>query len=141
MARHRRESGEGPLALAMILLGTILRHRSVAAGKTADRAGHGVNRAGDHGPWSATAVTLMLVNLTATNAGAYRVVVTNAAGSATSAAADLYFHGDLKLLAATVLDGSVGRQDRGEYVDVVRPPARRTGWCSPTSRCRAARIW
>ena len=81
---------------------------------------NGANLAG------ATAATLMLVNLTATNAGAYRVVVTNGAGSATSAAADLYFHGDLKFYSGTILAGSVGQQYRVDYADVVAPGT--TNW-------------
>jgi hypothetical protein len=68
---------------------------------------------------SATNATLSLTNLTATNAGAYRVVVTNAYGTAITAPVDVYFYGDLKFIAATVLAGSIGQQYRVDYADVV----------------------
>ena len=57
---------------------------------------NGMNIAG------ANAAMLALTNLSATNAGAYRVVVSNAVGTVTSLPVDLYFYGDLKLIAATV---------------------------------------
>lgn len=74
---------------------------------------NGVNIAG------ATTATLALSNLSATNAGAYRVVITNAVGSITSLPVDVYFYGDLKFIAATVLAGSLGQQYRVDYADVV----------------------
>ncbi len=74
---------------------------------------NGVNIAG------ANAATLALTNLNPTNAGAYRVVITNAVGTATSNPVDLYFYGDLKFIAATVLAGSIGQQYRVDYADVV----------------------
>ncbi len=67
----------------------------------------------------ANSVTLSLANLSATNAGAYRVLVANVAGTTTSTAADVYFYGDLKFIAATVLAGSIGQQYRVDYADVV----------------------
>jgi len=67
----------------------------------------------------ANAASLPLANLTATNAGAYRVIVTNAVGMVTSLPVDLYFYGDLKLIAATVLAGSIGQQYRVDFADVV----------------------
>lgn len=79
----------------------------------------------------ATNSTLALANLTATNAGAYRVVITNAFRSAISTAADVYFFGDLKLLAATVLAGSVGQQYRVDYADVVSVGT--TNWLTLTN--------
>lgn len=74
---------------------------------------NGTNLAG------ATDSTLTLANLAATNAGAYRVVITNAVGTVTSVPVDLYFFGDLRFIAATVLAGSVGQQYRVDYADVV----------------------
>ena len=74
---------------------------------------NGVNIAG------ATTATLALSNLSATNAGAYRVVITNVVGTITSLPVDVYFYGDLKLIAATVLAGSLGQQYRVDYADVV----------------------
>ena len=67
----------------------------------------------------ATTATLALSNLSPTNAGAYRVVITNAVGTITSLPVDVYFYGDLKLIAATVLAGSIGQQYRVDYADVV----------------------
>ena len=67
----------------------------------------------------ATDSTLTLANLAATNAGAYRVVITNTVGTVTSVPVDLYFFGDLRFIAATVLAGSVGQQYRVDYADVV----------------------
>jgi hypothetical protein len=67
----------------------------------------------------ASSATLTLVNLTAANAGAYRVVITNSVGTTTSLPVDVHFFGDLKLMAATVLAGSVGQQYRVDYADVV----------------------
>ena len=74
---------------------------------------NGMNIAG------ATTATLGLSNLSATNAGAYRVVITNAVGTITSIPVDLHFFGDLKFIAATVLAGSIGQQYRVDYADVV----------------------
>ncbi len=73
----------------------------------------------------ATGATLALSNLAITNAGAYRVVITNSAGSVTSSVANLLFFGDLKLLASTVLAGPIGQQFRVDYADVITPS---TNW-------------
>ena len=70
---------------------------------------------------NATNSTLALTNLTTANAGAYRVVVANSVGIVTSPAAELFFFGDLKLVAATVLAGSVGQQFRVDYAEVLVP--------------------
>ncbi|NBR87178.1 MAG: hypothetical protein EBS84_01985 [Proteobacteria bacterium] len=67
----------------------------------------------------ATDSTLLLANLTAAYAGAYRVVISNAVGTIASVPADLYFFGELKFIAATVLAGSVGQKYRVDYTDVV----------------------
>jgi hypothetical protein len=67
----------------------------------------------------ATTATLSLANLTAADAGSYRVVITNAAGSVTSANADLIYFGDLKFYAGTILAGPVGQQFRVDYADVI----------------------
>jgi hypothetical protein len=80
----------------------------------------GANLAGANGS------TLTLSNLSATNAGAYRVVITNTVGIATSLPVDVYFFGDLKFIAATVLAGSIGQQYRVDYADVVTVGA--TNW-------------
>ena len=53
------------------------------------------------------------------------MVITNLAESATSAAANVYFYGDLKLLAATVLAGPIGQQFRVDYAEVITPS---TNW-------------
>lgn len=69
---------------------------------------------------SATSPTLNLANLAATNAGAYRVVVSSSAGgSTTSQNANLLFFGELKLYGGTTLGGPVGQQFRVDYADVV----------------------
>lgn len=69
---------------------------------------------------SATSPTLNLANLAATNAGAYRVVVSSSAGgSTTSQNANLLFFGELKLYSGTTLGGPVGQQFRLDYADVV----------------------
>ncbi len=68
----------------------------------------------------ATSPTLTLTNLAATNAGTYRVIVSNTAGvTVTSQDANLLFYGDLKFIASTVLAGPVGQQFRVDYADVV----------------------
>ena len=60
------------------------------------------------------------LSLAATNAGAYRVVVTSSAGgSTTSQNASLLFFGELKLYSGTTLGGPVGQQFRVDYADVV----------------------
>ena len=74
----------------------------------------------------ATGSTLTLTNLTTTNAGAYRVVIANAVGTVTSVPVDLYFFGDLRFIAATVLAGSAGQQYRVDYADVLVPGT--TNW-------------
>ncbi len=79
----------------------------------------------------ASSTTLTLANLTATNAGAYRVAITNSVGTATSLPVDVYFFGDLKLMAATVLAGSVGQQYRVDYADVVTVGT--TNWLTLTN--------
>ena len=86
---------------------------------------NGMNMAG------ANAAMLALTNLSATNAGAYRVVVSNAVGTVTSLPVDLYFYGDLKLIAATVLAGSIGQQYRVDYADVVTVGT--TNWLTLTN--------
>jgi len=68
----------------------------------------------------ATSSTLNLTNLTAANAGAYRVVVSSTAGgSVTSQNANLLFYGDMKFYGGTTLGGPVGQQFRVDYADVV----------------------
>ena len=68
----------------------------------------------------ATSSTLNLANLTATNAGAYRVVVSSTAGGfTTSQNANLLFHGDMKFYGGTTLGGPVGQQFRVDYADVL----------------------
>jgi|GEM_PF-5113582 len=68
----------------------------------------------------AASSSLNLTNLSVTNAGAYRVVVSSTTGgTATSQAANLLFFGDLKLYAATTLAGPVGQQFRVDYADVL----------------------
>lgn len=74
----------------------------------------------------ATNAMLSLTNLTVASAGAYRLVVTNGAGTATSDAAEVYFFGDLQFLATAVLSGSVGQQFRVDYADVLVPGT--TNW-------------
>ncbi len=67
----------------------------------------------------ATGTTLALSNLAATNAGAYRVVVSNAAGSVPSQDANLLYFGGLKFYAGTTLAGPIGQQFRVDYADVL----------------------
>ena len=70
----------------------------------------------------ATSSTLNLSNLSAPNVGAYRVVVTSTAGgSVPSQAATLLMlsFGDLKFYAGTTLVGTVGKQFRVDYADVL----------------------
>jgi hypothetical protein len=62
---------------------------------------------------------LTLTNLSAANAGAYRVVVNSTTGgSATSQTANLLLF-DLKFVASIALAGPVGQQYRVDYADVV----------------------
>lgn len=81
---------------------------------------NGTNILGANGP------SLTLTNLMVTNAGAYRLVVGNAAGYNTSAAAELLYFGDMQFLASVVLAGPIGRQLRVDYADVVN--AGTTNW-------------
>lgn len=74
---------------------------------------NGTNLAG------ATNATLTLANLAAVNAGAYTVLVSNFIGTNTSAVANLDYFGDLKLYAGTIVAGTIGRQFRVDYADVV----------------------
>lgn len=67
----------------------------------------------------ATSASLALANLAATNAGRYRVVVTNAVGTATSAEAVLRFFGDLQMYAGMLLSGEPGDRYRVEYAEVL----------------------
>lgn len=70
----------------------------------------------------ATGSTLNLSSLTTANAGAYRVVVTGAAGgSVTSQDALLrfLFFGDLKFYAGITMEGTVGQRFRVDYADAV----------------------
>ncbi|NDJ14852.1 MAG: hypothetical protein EBY17_27290, partial [Acidobacteriia bacterium] len=68
----------------------------------------------------ATTPTLNLSNLAATNAGAYRVVVSSSAGGfTTSQNANLLYFGDLKLYSGATLGGPVGQQFRVDYADMV----------------------
>jgi len=79
----------------------------------------------------ATSQTLSLSNLAATNAGAYRVVVSSTSGgSVTSQIANLLFFGDLKFIASTILAGPVGQQFRVDYADVL---ASVTNWLTLTN--------
>lgn len=79
----------------------------------------------------ATGASLTLTNLTALHAGAYRLTVSNAAGTNTSAMAELFNLGDLKLLASVVLAGPIGRQFRVDYADVVTVGT--TNWITLTN--------
>ena len=68
----------------------------------------------------ATSPTFSLANISATNGGAYRVVVSNdTGGTTTSQAANLLLFGDLRFLAVSVLSGTVGQQFRVDYADVL----------------------
>jgi hypothetical protein len=70
----------------------------------------------------ATGPSLTLTNLAAANAGAYRLIVSNAAGTNTSAAANLSCFGDLKFYSGavgTVVAGAIGQQFRVDYTDVL----------------------
>lgn len=80
----------------------------------------------------ATNPALSLSNLGATNAGAYRVVISSSAGgSTTSQNANLLFFGDLKLYGGVTLGGPVGQQFQVEFADVVSVGA--TNWLSLTN--------
>lgn len=80
----------------------------------------------------ATGSTLNLVNLTSTNAGTYRVVVSSSAGgSVTSQNANLLFFGDLQFIASTILAGPVSQQFRVDYADVVSVGT--TNWLTLTN--------
>ena len=67
----------------------------------------------------ATGPTLVLSILSATNAGAYRVIVSNVGSSVPSQTASLLFFGDLKFVASTILAGPVGQQFRVDFADVL----------------------
>ena len=61
----------------------------------------------------------------ATNAGSYTVVVSNAYGTATSGAVSAYFFGDLKFYAGITLGGTVGTTYRADYANALTGP---TNW-------------
>jgi hypothetical protein len=67
----------------------------------------------------ATNAALALNNLTVANVGAYRVIVSNAAGGVTSQEVSLLFFGDLKFYSGTTLAGPIGQQFRVDYTDVL----------------------
>jgi hypothetical protein len=77
----------------------------------------------------ATNSTLNLMNLSAANAGAYRVVVNSAAGGTVTGQdtilSSLLF-GNLKFYAGITLAGTVGQQFRVDYADVLTPGS--TNW-------------
>lgn len=80
----------------------------------------------------ATNPALSLSNLGATNAGAYRVVISSSAGgSTTSQNANLLFFGDLKIYSGAILGGPVGQQFQVEFADVVSVGT--TNWLSLTN--------
>jgi hypothetical protein len=77
----------------------------------------------------ATSSTLNLANLSITNAGAYRVVVSGAAGGAVTsqdAILQLLSFGDLKFYAGMTLAGTVGQRFRVDYAENVNAGA--TNW-------------
>jgi hypothetical protein len=86
---------------------------------------NGVNLPGANGP------SLSLTNLTATNAGAYRVIISNAVGTVTSDAVGVYCFGDLRFYAGTILAGPVGQEFRVDYADVVTVGT--TNWLTLTN--------
>ena len=70
----------------------------------------------------ATGATLNLANLSAASAGAYRVVVTDTAGGSIysqEAILQLLFFGNLQFYAGITLEGTVGRQFRVDYANVI----------------------
>jgi hypothetical protein len=70
----------------------------------------------------ATSPTLNLTNLSTLNVGAYRVVVSSAAGGTVTsrdAIVQLLYFGDLKFYAGITLAGTVGQQFRVEYVEAL----------------------
>jgi len=71
----------------------------------------------------ATSSNLNLTHLSAANAGAYRVVVSSAAGGTVTARKRSChrFFGNLKFYAGISLAGTVGQQFRVDYADVVSP--------------------
>jgi len=71
----------------------------------------------------ATGQDLSLSNATVQDAGAYRVIVSNAAGSLASDPAHLAYFGDLQLIASLVLAGEVGQTVRVEFSDALAPGA------------------
>lgn len=74
----------------------------------------------------ATQPTLNVTNVKAANAGAYQAVISNAAGSVSSAAANIFYYGDLSFVASTVLAGPIGQLFRVDYADVLAPGT--TNW-------------
>lgn len=94
--------------------GTTLSVGATGSGLSFQWQFNGANIIGANGP------TLALSNLAATNAGAYRVLVSSTAGiTIASQDANLLFYGDLKFISSTVLAGPVGQQFRVDYADVV----------------------
>ena len=79
----------------------------------------------------ANTARLELTNLTATAGGSYTVIVSNVAGTATSARADLTFFGNLAFFAGTTLSGPIGAQFLVDYADVVAPGT--TNWLPLTN--------
>jgi hypothetical protein len=77
----------------------------------------------------ATNSTLDLMHLSGANAGAYRVVVSSAAGGAVTGQETILsslFFGNLKFYAGITLAGTVGQQFRVDYAEVVGPGT--TNW-------------
>ncbi|HEX7859752.1 MAG TPA: immunoglobulin domain-containing protein [Verrucomicrobiae bacterium] len=72
----------------------------------------------------ATGLGLTLTNVTVEAAGEYDVVITNPAGSVTSAVAELTVHfADVKIYAGVTLRGEIGDKFKLEYRDQLQDPA------------------
>jgi len=81
-----------------------------------------------------TGATLNLTGLTAVNEGTYHVVVTSAAGGIVTSQDVLLqslFFGDLKLYAGITLIGTIGREFRVDYADVLTVGV--TNWLTLTN--------
>ncbi|MGV3756710.1 MAG: ice-binding family protein [Verrucomicrobiota bacterium] len=106
-----------PLAQTFSLGGDImLSVESVGTGLSYQWQFNGTNIVG------ATSSTLNLTSLTQANEGAYQVVVTSAAGGIVTSrevVLQSLFFGDLKFYAGITLVGTVGRQFRVDYADVL----------------------
>lgn len=79
----------------------------------------------------ATNASFTVTNVGAASAGRYSVIVSSGTGVAVSQPANVHFFGEMQMVAATTLAGSVGQQFRVDYSDVVTVGT--TNWLTLTN--------